>query len=181
MSDKKKFKDTAVGRFIHEKVKPVAGDVLEFVGDVTGIEAIDKVGEFINKKADEDAQFRALQIELEEKRAQWELEFRKIELEELKAELADTQSARSREVEYMKSSGGKRDWLMGSAVIVALVMYVGGFAFLAYGPTVPQEKKDLFNMGVGQVFTFAGMVFSYYLGTTRSSRQKDDIIKNVVR
>lgn len=177
---KKPFKETKVGKFINEQVKPIAGDVLDFVGDVTGIEAISKVGDFLDKKADEDAQFKALQLEFEQKRHEWELEFAKLELEGYKAEVAEKGNARAREIDYVKTTG-KRDWLMGTAVIVALVMYIGGFAFLAYGPTVPPEKKDLFNMGVGQVFTFAGMVFSYYLGTTRSSRQKDDIIKNVVK
>jgi hypothetical protein len=46
---------------------------------------------------------------------------------------------------------------------------------------VPNEKKDLFNMGVGQVFTFAGMAFAYYLGTTRSSRMKDETLSKVVK
>jgi hypothetical protein len=68
---------------------------------------------------------------------------------------------------------------MGATVVIALAMYVGAIAFLAFGPVVPDEKKDLFNMGVGQVFTFAGMAFAYYLGTTRSSRMKDETISKM--
>jgi hypothetical protein len=79
----------------------------------------------------------------------------------------------------MKATGGKRDWLMGATVIIALVMYMGAFAFLAFGPIVPDAKKDLFNMGVGQVFTFAGMAFAYYLGTTKQSRMKDETIRQI--
>jgi hypothetical protein len=109
------------------------------------------------------------------------MELQRMEFEYFKTEIADKQSARSREVEYIKATGGKRDWLMGATVIIALVMYVGAFAFLAFGPIVPNEKKDLFNMGVGQVFTFAGMAFAYYLGTTRSSRMKDETLSKVVK
>lgn len=168
-------------QFLKDKVKPVAGDVLDFVGDVTGIEAIEKAGEFLNNRKEQDAQIAALADELEIRKLEFELEFQKLEMEQFKLEVQDRESARSREVDFMKANGGKRDWLMGAAVIVALVMYIGAFAFLAYGPVVPNEKKDLFNMGVGQVFTFAGMVFAYYLGTTRQSRIKDETISKVVK
>ena len=180
MSEEKKKKGK-FWEFVREKVKPVIGDVVSIVGDVTGIEAIEKVGDLLNKKRDEDAQIAALAEEFEMKKLEYQMELQRMEFEYFKTELADKQSARSREVEYIKATGGKRDWLMGATVIIALVMYVGAFAFLAFGPIVPNEKKDLFNMGVGQVFTFAGMAFAYYLGTTRSSRMKDETLSKVVK
>jgi hypothetical protein len=180
MSEEKKKKGK-FWEFVREKVKPVIGDVVSIVGDVTGIEAIEKVGDLLNKKRDEDAQIAALAEEFEMKKLEYQMELQRMEFEYFKTEIADKQSARSREVEYIKATGGKRDWLMGATVIIALVMYVGAFAFLAFGPVVPNEKKDLFNMGVGQVFTFAGMAFAYYLGTTRSSRMKDETLSKVVK
>lgn len=179
MSDKKPFKDTKFWKFVTEKIKPIAGDVLEIVGDVTGVGAIEKVGELLNNRKEDDTQMQAVAIEFELKKLEFEMEFQKLEMEQFKAEVADRDSARNREVEYMKANGGKRDWLMGAAVITALAMYIGAFAFLAFGPVVPQEKKDLFNMGVGQVFTFAGMAFAYYLGTTKTSRMKDETISKM--
>jgi hypothetical protein len=179
MSDKKPFKDTKFWKFVTEKIKPVAGDVLEIVGDVTGIGAIEKVGELLNDRKENDAQVQALAIEFERMRHEFEMDFLRLEMETFKLEVQDRESARSREVDYMKASGGKRDWLMGATVIIALVMYMGAFAFLAFGPIVPDAKKDLFNMGVGQVFTFAGMAFAYYLGTTKQSRMKDETIRQI--
>lgn len=178
-TDKKPFKDTKFWKFVTEKIKPVAGDVLEIVGDVTGVDAIEKVGQLLNDRKENDAQLQALAIDFELKKLEFEMEFQKLEMEQFKAEVMDRESARNREVEFMKANGGKRDWLMGAAVITALAMYIGAFAFLAFGPVVPQEKKDLFNMGVGQVFTFAGMAFAYYLGTTKQSRMKDETIRNM--
>lgn len=182
--DKKKFAETGVGKFINEKLKPIAGASLELIGDLTGRESIEKIGQFLSSKVSEESedslQFKAIQIEFEEKRLEFEMEFQRLELEFLKAEVQDRESARNREIEFMKASGGKRDWLMGTAVIVALAMYAGAFAFLAYGPEVPEGKKDLFNMGVGQVFTFVGMVFAFFFGTTKSSRAKDDVIKRSI-
>lgn len=177
----KPLKDSKLFQFINEKIKPFAGDVLQVVGDITGRESLEKVGQFLNGKREVDAQAQAAWVEFEERKLEFELDFQKLELEVFKAEMADRENARSREVEYMKASGGKRDWLMGAAVAVALVMYIGAFSFLAFGPVVPDGKKDLFNMGVGQVFTFAGMVFAYYLGTTKSSRTKDETIANAIK
>lgn len=176
---KKPFKDSKFWKFVTEKIKPIAGDVLEVVGNVTGVEAIEKVGELLNNRKENDAQMQALAIEFERMRHEFEMDILRIEMETFKLEVEDKQSARLREVEFMKANGGKRDWLMGAAVIVALLMYVGAFAFLAYGPVVPDQKKDLFNMGIGQVFTFAGMVFAYYLGTTKQSRMKDETISKM--
>jgi hypothetical protein len=176
---KKKFKDTAVGKFISDKVKPIAGDVLEFVGNVTGIEAIDKVGEFLNAKAEEDAQFKALQIELEEKRMEWELEFRRMEIEELQITLADTQNARSREVEFMQANGGKRDWVQGGLVIFNMAILATMLVFLAMR-TVPEANVRIFDMLLGGVVVSGSQaIFQYYFGSSRGSRQKDDIIKNL--
>ena len=52
------------------------------------------------------------------------------DLDELKLEVQDRESARSREVEFMKASGGKRDWLMGVVVITGLLLTVGVVAAL---------------------------------------------------
>ena len=41
MSEKKPFKETKFWKFVTEKIKPVAGDVLEVVGDITGFDAIE--------------------------------------------------------------------------------------------------------------------------------------------
>jgi hypothetical protein len=178
---KKPFKDTGVGKFLREKVAPIAGDVLQIVGDITGRESIEKIGQLLNDRKEQSAEAMALHMEFEKYKLEWEMELQRLELEIFKTELADRESARAREIQYMQANGGKRDWLMGSVVAVALTMYVCAFAFLAYGPVVPDGKKDLFNMGVGQVFTFVGMVFAYYLGTTKSSRTKDETIASAIK
>lgn len=175
----KPFNETKIGKFLKEKVKPIAGDVLEVVGDITGIDAIERVGSLINQRKEESAEMMALHIEFEKYKLEWELELQKLELEGFKAEAADRDSARNREIEVLKASNGKRDVMMISVVSCALFMYIAAFAFLAWGPEVADGKKDLFNMACGQVFTFAGMAFAYYLGTTRNSKQKDEVIKNL--
>jgi len=100
------------------------------------------------------------------------------EIEKLKTELADVQSARNREIEITKATG-KRDWdmiIMGWAIIFA---YIGMMGFLMYHAAHGQPIKDdtgiLFLM-VGNLITFVGMVVAYKYGTTRTSEKKTDII-----
>ena len=175
---KKPFSETKVGQFV-DKIKPLVGNGLDFVGELTGNKAIEKIGEFLQDKKEQSPDMMAAHMEFEKYKLDWELELQRLELETFRLEVADKENARSREIQFMQANGGKRDWLMGSVVVVALLMYIGAFMFLAYGPDVHDQKKDLFNMGVGQVFTFAGMAFSYYLGTTKSSRLKDETISKM--
>ena len=46
----KKFGQSKFAEFVREKVKPVIGDVLEVVGDITGKESIERVGQLLNDR-----------------------------------------------------------------------------------------------------------------------------------
>ena len=96
-----KLKDSKFGQFLREKVKPVAGDILEVVGDVTGVEAIERVGEMLNEKKSESDGMRNLQQEFERYKLEWTLEMTRLDiqadLDAYKAEVADRESARTRE------------------------------------------------------------------------------------
>jgi hypothetical protein len=172
---KKPFKETKLGKFI-DSAKPIVGSALDFVGEATGISIVEKIGEAIADKRDQSPENMALHQEFQSRKIEFELEMQRMDLDAFREEVKDRDSARSREVEYMKASGGKRDPMMFLVVGTALGVYVGIVVFMAAGPPIHPEKRDLFNMVIGQVLTFAGMAFAYYLGTTRSSKQKDDII-----
>ena len=185
--EKKPFKDTGFARFIREKVAPVAGDVLNIVGDVTGIEAIDKVGDLLNRRKEEDAQIAALASEFEMKRLEWQMELQRLDheyrmaqmqddLESFRLEVQDRESARSREVQFMQASGGKRDWLMGAVIIAGLAAFIGVIAVLVF-VTIPVENQRLADMCFGAVMTVGTSIFSYYVGSSRGSKMKDDTIR----
>lgn len=186
MADKKnileKIKESKFAEFVREKVKPVAGDVLEIVGDVTGVQAIERVGEMLNKRKEDNDQVRALDAEFQKYRLQWELEVQRIEiqaeLDAFKLEVQDRESARSREVEFMKASGGKRDWLMGTVAIIGLLMMLGVIAALIF-MQIPESNKELAYMSFGSVLTIGGAIFNYYFGSSRGSAQKDKIIHSI--
>jgi hypothetical protein len=186
MSEEKKprkpFNETGLGRFLKEKVKPVLGDVVSIAGDVTGIEALERVGDLLNAKRDEDAAIAALASEFEMKRLEWQMEMEKLELqsemEALRLEVQDRESARNREVEFMRSSGGKRDWLMGAVVIIGLVMMIFVVAALIF-VHIPDANKELAYMAFGAVMTIGTQIFAYYVGSSRGSKMKDETIRKM--
>ena len=100
------------------------------------------------------------------------------EIEKLKTELADVQSARNREIEITKATG-KRDWNMILVGWFIILGYIGMMGFLAYHAAHGQPIKDdtgILFLLVGNLITFVGTVIGYWYGTTRSSQAKTDII-----
>jgi len=176
-TERKPFSETKFAQFL-ERAKPIMGKVLEGVGAVTGKDVFTNVGKMLNDHSVESPEQAAIVAEFNQEKANYELELERIDFEAFKAEVADRDSARNREIEFLKANGGKRDWIFGMVVIVALAMYISILFFLASPIGIPAEKKDLFNMAAGQVFTFVGMAFSYYLGTTRNSMKKNEMIAN---
>ena len=182
MSEKKplgkRIADSKFGTFIREKVKPVAGDVLKIVGDVTGVEAIERVGELLNADKEKSDAHRQLALEFEKYKLEWELEMHRIdvqnELETYKAEVEDRTSARLREAEYTKTTGG-RDWLMAAVVITGLLLLVTTIMTLTF-IVIPQENQRLADMCFGAIMSIGASIFSYYVGSSKSSALKDNTI-----
>lgn len=178
-----RFKNSKFAEFMRDKVKPVAGDIVEIVGDVTGIDAIERVGQLINKGKEQREELKALDAEFQKYRLEWELEMERIrvqyEMEALRLEVEDRESARGREIDFMKVTG-KRDWLMGTVVISGLVMTAGVLASLVF-IKVPEENKELAYMAYGSILTIGTSIFSYYVGSSRGSARKDDAINRTLK
>jgi hypothetical protein len=189
MSDKKPFKDTAFARFFRDKVKPALGDVADIAGDITGIDALNRVGDLLNSKRDEDAAIAALASEFEMKKLEWEMEMTRLDheyrmaemqsdVEAFKTEVQDRESSRNREIEFMRASGGKRDWLMCAVVMIGLVMMIFVVAALIF-VHIPDANKELAYMAFGAVMTIGTQIFAYYVGSSRGSKMKDETIRKM--
>lgn len=186
MSDKPKLKDrlkqSGIAAFLRDKVKPIAGDVLEVVGDITGVDAIERVGELLNKRKEENEEVKALAAEFEMKKLEWQMEVERMRvehyMEEMRLEVQDRTNARSREIEFMQASGGKRDWLMGVVVITGLLMTVGVISCLVF-VRIPEENQRLADMCFGAVLSIGTSIFAYYVGSSRGSARKDATINRM--
>jgi len=139
---KKKFKETAVGKFLIKKVPAFAEAAL------TGgpIEAIKTL-------IDSDPTISAE----EKKRLHEDL------IEAYKAEVADRDSARTREVEIAKT--GRFDFLFNLTGLVGL----GAFVVIVWAILVleiPEPNKELFYHLIGIVEGVTLSIFGYYFGTS---------------
>ena len=143
---KKPFKDTKVGKFFIKKLPEFAGAAL------TGgpLEALKTL-------IDEDPS-----ITSEEKK-----QLHEDLIEAYKAEVADRDSARNREVELAKA--GKKDWLFNLTGIVGLGAF-GVIIWAILALDIPDTNKELFYHLIGIVEGVSLSIFGYYFGTS----MKDD-------
>jgi hypothetical protein len=170
-----RIKGSKFGAFVRDKVKPVAGDILEIAGDITGIQALETVGAFLNGQTHKSDEHNALALEFEKLRLNFELEMTRLdmqtELEIYKAEVSDRASAREREAAFVTATG-KRDWLFGAVVIVGLLLTVGVVLSLIF-IVIPIENQRLADMTFGSVLSIGTSIFAYYVGSSRGSHLKD--------
>lgn len=170
---KKPFSETKIGKFL-EKAKPIVGDIIGVVGDITGIEAVEKIGDYLNSRKEENAEVMALHIEFEKNKNDYSLELFRLEVQDLA-------SARDREIQFMQQSGGKRDWVQGGLVICTVLLVLLSMVFLAFRE-IPKSNEAIFHMMLGGVVV-QGMnsIYSYFFGSSKGSRSKDEIIKKAMQ
>lgn len=169
---KKRLKDTELGAFLKEKAPALFHKVADFLPDKGVLGIIKHVidhdpavnAEWANMSAADKIQFEKLQKDYE--------------LEVLKAEMADRQNARSREVEYIKATGHV-DWMMYTAGIIALGAFVFIVVTAVYKPDVFKDNPILHQI-IGMVEGVALSVFGYYFSSSRGSKQKTDMMERMI-
>ena len=96
------------------------------------------------------------------------------DLDKLKAELADVQSARLRQVESEKATG-KRDlnlYVLAWTIILGFFILMG---FLLKWP-VPEDQNGVVFMLFGALATGFGQVLQYFFGSSKGSSDKNEQI-----
>lgn len=161
--DKEKvlFKDRKLVVWAKENAPDILGNALELVGDLTGIEVVEKLG---NKIANAG--------ELTPEQKQQALEAYKLDLEFYKHENEDRASARNREIEIAKS--GKRDWMMGLTGIIGLACFVLMVISAIFVPSM--QKNVLAHQVMGIIEGVSLSIFYYYFGSSKGSSDKTKII-----
>ena len=141
---KKPFKETAVGKFLLNKVPGLVGDLLPDKG-VLGI---------VKNLIDTDES-----MPTEEK------ETLKRELYEM--EIADRDSARRREVEVKKAGG--QDWMMFVTGLVGLASFIFMIYAVVYIPSVTENDLFVHLMGMIEGVVISN-IFAYYYGTSSDKK-----------
>lgn len=146
MEDRKKFKDTKVGKFLKEK----APKILDVIGDVLPSSGVFGVAKNL--------------INLSEDLTQEEKDMLNRELVTMmELELADKISARDREVSI--AGLHKLDFLFYTTGVVGLM----SFAFIVYAIVfldIPDENKEVWIHLIGITEGVVLSIFGYYFGSS---------------
>lgn len=149
MKEKKPFKETKVGKFLLKKIPGLIGNVLPDNGVLGVLKNVIDADDTITPEERE-----SLHNELKE-------------LYEL--EIADRDSARSREVEKAKT--GQFDFMFNLTGVVGLL----AFAFIIYAIVyleVPENNKEVWIHLIGICEGIVLSIFGYFFGS--AVRKKDD-------
>jgi len=150
-----KFKDengkTRVGAFL----ETVAPDVLAIAGDLTGIGALDKLGQLISKSDTMTPEDKNLAYEM------------------LKLDTDDRKSAREMQIAALgqddKFSKRFAYYLSSAIIIIFAVLMV-----LLFFVDIPKGNSEIVYMGFGTFIGIVGTVAAFYFGSSSGSKDKTE-------
>jgi len=160
-------------------------DLANWIAGSRGEAVVEKAGAVLREIAGTDdpaaaeaaiaadpAKAAALQVRLAEIAAAERQAERQAGLDELRAELADTASARTQTVDLARS-GSPIAW--GAPIVTAAVLAIfGGTMAALFLGALPETQMAM--VLTGAVAAWGGQAVSYWLGTTAGSRARDGII-----
>ncbi len=155
----KPLKDTRIGKFLSEKG---LAHLLEGLGDlVPGVRIIERLKDVVLGNTDH----------LREEDKKQFMELYKLHLDELDKELADRDSARAREKEFVMATG-HIDWFMTIFGIVILLCFVFTVVVSTQG-SIPEDMREIFIESRAAVRDIVLAIAAYYWGSSASSRVKE--------
>lgn len=159
--ERKKFRDTAVGKFLRERIP----DVADAVGDVFPPANILKA--FIKKEnLSKDEELKFLEL------------LHKYETEDYANEVKDRKSARELQSESIKSDDKfTRRWLHWFATLSISIGFV--YVFLITFIPIPENNQRFADTILGVVISliFSG-IYNFFFGSSKGSSDKTELLKS---
>jgi len=169
---------------------PLLGNGLNLVANAV----LAKGKDFVEKKlgvelkpdmSSEDlARVQIAQMEHEEELLKLRLEEDKLDLAELEMRLKDTNDARVRETQIVTSDKAP---LLNKLITPILALGLLGITFTLFGIVLFQaspidpSRKDILIYILGVLSAVATQVVSYYFGSSQSSKDKTDALKEAIK
>jgi hypothetical protein len=164
-----------VGSAVGGPVGALAGMAVQVLAKALGIPEAEVTPEKVAAAVEQDPDIR---LKLMAAENDFTLKMRGLQIDELKADLADIQNARQADVERTKWTG-KRDI---NLYVLAWVI-IGGFIGLIVTMLVLQfvygkvlQNDPLVTLLMGSLSTDAGMVVGYFFGSSMGSKDKDALV-----
>jgi hypothetical protein len=130
------------------------------------------------------AKIQIAQMEHEEELLKLRLEEDKLDLAELEMRLKDTNDARVRETQIVTSDKAP---LLNKLITPILALGLLGITFTLFGIVLFQaspidpSRKDILIYILGVLSAVATQVVSYYFGSSQSSKDKTDALKEAIK
>lgn len=176
--EKKAFKETKVGQFaskVASEIPSLALDIFEVatspnpLGATLGVvkeRLTQSTGANSTLSIEDKAKAEALLAELK-------LKEKELDNEVLELEVRDRDSARNREIRIAEI--GKTDWMQPLTGVIGLLAFVYIIYAVINMPNVQDNKLAIHIIGLVEGVVLS--IFYYYYGTSKGSKDKDDIIK----
>jgi hypothetical protein len=155
-----------------------AGKAIQVLAGLFGIDPEKATPESVDAAIAVDPQallkLKMAEMTHQEEMARIFLEEERLDHDQTRAELADVQSARSREVEIVKATGSK-----DTNLYVLAWTLIGGFfaltATLMFMPLPPDQSGVIFML-FGALSSGFGCVISYFFGSSKGSADKSMLL-----
>lgn len=127
---------------------------------------------------------KTAEMEHEEELLRLRIEENKLDLAELEARLKDTDSARDREVAIATSDKAP---LLNKIVTPVLALSILLLTFVLFGVVmfdnspVEATRKDILIYVLGVLSAIASQIVSYYFGSSQSSKDKTEALKEAMK
>ena len=128
--------------------------------------------------SDADAtKLRQYEMDHEEELLRLRIEDNKLDLESFREEVKDRDSARERDVEFIKR--GVTNNRANLMFFLAVVM-VGAMVWIVWkDQNINEYVKGIFTLVLGRFLGYLDNIYSFEFGTTRGSKEKDETIKQL--
>jgi hypothetical protein len=171
-------------------ITPLLGSGLNLVANAVMAKGKDYVEKKLGVELKPDmspedlAKIQIAQMEHEEELLRLRIEEDKLDLAELELRLKDTNSAREREVQISTSDKAP---LLNKIVTPVLALSILILTFVLFGVVmfddtpVEASRKDILIYILGVLSAIASQIVSYYFGSSQSSKDKTDALKEAIK
>lgn len=151
------------------------GSAVKVLAGLLGIKTADPTPEEINKAINADPE---MALKLKQADYQFILEMRRLDKDEMMAELSDLASARARQVEHEKAVG-RTDVNLYALAWLIVIGFFALTSLMYFHPIPPQSVGPINQLFGALVAGFAGVI-GYFFGSSRGSAQKTEAMEKMI-
>ena len=143
---------------------------------------VDSVGNVLDKVVTSKGEMIQLDLEMKKAEMQYQLDNRRLSIEEQKNILVDIDSARKRSTDVETSvNASSLSKNIGSylAIATTILTFVLFYIVIFRNETIKAEVKDVVLYVLGVLSTILTQVFSFYFGSSQGSVDKSKIIEGM--